>query len=105
MIKRTPKYNLKFIRQTFRDTESLVMSSKARRQLGNLGLSSDELVQIIQILTPVNFIQSVSTSSDYHLWQDIYNIQWGNSNIFLNFQMTDADELMITLDGLESNIL
>lgn len=105
MIKKIPSYNLKYVQNTFVDTESLVMSSKARRQLGHLGVSLDELVQIIQVLTTDNFVQSVCISSDYQLWKDIYIIQWGNINLFLNFQMTEADELMITLDRLVSRMV
>jgi len=81
------------------------MSSIARRQLGNLGISLDELVQIIQVLTDENFVQSICLSSDFQLWRDIYSISWGTMHLFLNFEMTEADELMITLDLPERRML
>lgn len=105
MIKRIPSYSLKFIQYSFPDTESLVMSSQARRQLGNLGISLDELVQIIQLLTEENFVSTVCLSTDTQLWRDTYNIPWGKINLYLNFEMTEADELMITLDKPETRIL
>lgn len=105
MRRRIPSYNLKFVQYSFADTESLVMSSVARRQLGNLGINLDELVQIIQVLADENFVQSICLSSDFQLWRDIYSIPWGTMNLFLNFEMTEADELMITLDLPERRIL
>src|SRR5690242_954418 len=98
MRKRTPSYNLKFVQYSFPDTESLVMSSVARRQLGNLGISLDELVQIIQVLTEEHFVDTTCLSSDFQLWKDTYSIPWGEENLFLSFEMTEGDELMITLD-------
>ncbi|MCC7516879.1 MAG: type II toxin-antitoxin system MqsR family toxin [Pseudomonadales bacterium] len=71
----------------------------AREGASVLGLSFDDMLDIVMALTPADFYKSMTTHTDHTVWQDVYrpSTPWGE--IYLKFTVID-DVLIVSFKGL-----
>ena len=76
MEKMNRTYDLDGIKAAFASVKDLRMTGSARQCTVKLGLTLEDIVFIIQSLTPRNFYKSMTTYSDSRIWQDVYHAQF-----------------------------
>jgi motility quorum-sensing regulator / GCU-specific mRNA interferase toxin len=94
MEKKTRTYDLSEIKAAFRAIVDLRMTRTARRCIVALGLSLEDVVLIVQSLTPQNFYKSMTTYADHRVWQDVYHARFKEIEIYIKF-MKDHDGHLI----------
>ena len=88
MEKRTAHYSLKEIRELLDRGEYFVTLS-ARRSYTELGLCDEEVLDVIQSLSPRNLYKSMTSHHDYTLWHDVYHAQYRHFDLYIKLQVTD----------------
>lgn len=73
MEKRTPHYHLAQIKEYVIEQGINAFTLTARRNGFALGLSQDELVDVVLTMLPRNFYKSMTSYNDHNLWQDVYH--------------------------------
>ncbi len=96
MEKQSRTYDLKIIQHAFRTVETLRMTSTARQTSVKLGLQLEDVVKIIQKLTPRNFYKSMTTYASHHVWQDVYHAEYQALKLYLKFMMDEEGHLIVS---------
>ena len=73
MEKRKPHYNLKEIKRVIRDPNSHPFTASARHGGMELGLTPQEMKEVVLSLSPSDFSKSMTTTYDNRVWQDVYH--------------------------------
>lgn len=89
-------YDLEGIKAAFQTVDDLRMTRTARQNAVRLGLSLEDVVCIIQSLTPHNFYKSMTTYADHQIWQDVYHSQFNQINLYIKFMMDDEGYLIVS---------
>ena len=66
--------------------ESVNMTISARHGIKTVGLSIDDVLEVVQSLNSSNFYKSMTTYSDHRVWQDVYHAEWENKFLYMKFQ-------------------
>jgi motility quorum-sensing regulator/GCU-specific mRNA interferase toxin len=96
MEKRSRTYDLDGIKDAFKSVADLRMTRTARRTSAELGLSLENVVFIIQSLTYQNFYKSMTTYADHRVWQDVYNFQLNDLDLYIKFMMDNEGHLIVS---------
>lgn len=96
MEKRSRTYDLEGIKLAFRTPATLRMTRTARRCIVELGLSLEDVVIIIQALTPQSFYKSMTTYADHTIWQDVYHAQYGQIQLYIKFMIDEDGHLIVS---------
>ncbi|MBU1169509.1 MAG: type II toxin-antitoxin system MqsR family toxin [Proteobacteria bacterium] len=75
MEKRKPHYELQKIKAVVRDPASRPFTISALRGGLHLGLTENEMRQVVINLTRKDFYKSMTTYADNQTWQDVYHGQ------------------------------
>jgi motility quorum-sensing regulator / GCU-specific mRNA interferase toxin len=59
-----------------------------------LGLTLDDVVQIIQSMKQTHFYKSMTAKADHRLWQDVYHVPWQHLTPYVKLTV-DADGSLI----------
>jgi motility quorum-sensing regulator / GCU-specific mRNA interferase toxin len=73
MEKRIPHYDLGPIKALVADPKSQPFTLTAIVGAAELGLTPEEMREVILTLSPKNFHKSMTTYADSHVWQDVYH--------------------------------
>ena len=72
MEKRKPHYNLEEVKTVVRDPNFYPFTASARRGGIALGLTPQEMREVVLSLSPSDFFKSMTTKLDNRVWQDVY---------------------------------
>ena len=73
MEKRTPHYRLAEIQRLVVELGAAAFTKTALDGGRAMGLTSEEMLQVVASLTRRNFYKSMTTYADHRVWQDVYH--------------------------------
>jgi motility quorum-sensing regulator / GCU-specific mRNA interferase toxin len=73
MEKRKPHYDLAEVKAVVADPRSNPFTATARRGGSFLGLTPQEMREVVLALSPNDFYKSMTTIQDNAIWQDVYH--------------------------------
>lgn len=80
MEKRTPTYDLAGFRKEFSSVRALRMTRTAQNATMQLGMTLQDVVQVVQGMTRSHFYKSMTSHADHHVWQDVTTCRGGRSS-------------------------
>jgi motility quorum-sensing regulator/GCU-specific mRNA interferase toxin len=80
MEKRTPTYDLAGFRAEFSSVRALRMTRTAQNATMQLGMTLQDVVQVVQSMTRGHFYKSMTSHGDHRVWQDVYHVPWDRSS-------------------------
>jgi len=96
MEKFSRTYDLKGIKAAFQTKDDLRITRTARQHIVKLGLSLEDVVQIIQSLVPQNFYKSMTTYADSQIWQDVYHVRFNQIELYIKFMIDDEGHIIVS---------
>jgi motility quorum-sensing regulator / GCU-specific mRNA interferase toxin len=72
MEKRKPTCDLEGFRQEFCSVKALRMTRSAQDATLQLGLTREDVVQVVQGMKREHFYKSMTSFGDHRVWQDVY---------------------------------
>lgn len=95
--KNTPTYDLQSIKFAFNHADKLVMTNTAKKDQVMLGFTEEDVVSIIQNLSPRDFYKSMPPFHvNFTAWQDVYKAQCQGVNLYIKFQINGYRELILS---------
>jgi motility quorum-sensing regulator/GCU-specific mRNA interferase toxin len=73
MEKRKPHYELAEVKKVVSDPNSHPFTASARAGGVALGLTPQEMREVVLSLSPSDFVKSMTTILDNRVWQDVYS--------------------------------
>jgi motility quorum-sensing regulator / GCU-specific mRNA interferase toxin len=95
--KRSPTYDLEGFRQEFSAADRLRMTRTAANCCLELGISRQEVVEIIQSMTRAHFYKSMTSLTDHRVWQDVYHVPWNDLVLYVKLTVDDLGRLLLSL--------
>ena len=97
MEKQTRSHDLESIKQTFCSRASLggKITNSAFKAAQELGLTSEDVIAVIQSLTSRQFYKSMTSYADHRVWQDVYHVQYEGSDLYLKFTVQPNGEFLL----------
>ena len=98
MEKQTPHYKLSVVKAMIeagnvRSTKSALIGGEA------MGFGFDDIINVVMALTPLDFYKSMTTHTDYRVWQDVYRPTTSAGEVYLKLTVID-DELIVAFKEL-----
>ncbi len=93
---RRPTYSLDEIKAHFSDRDRIHLSREARHDSVALGMSDQDIVDVVQKLTCWNFYKSMRGTKDSRIMHDVYKQMWNGNQLYLKF-IRNYDQTMIML--------
>jgi motility quorum-sensing regulator/GCU-specific mRNA interferase toxin len=97
-VKRKPHHDLAAIQAKFADVESLEITTKAVRDAQAIGYSLEDVVDVVQLLEPGDFVKSETAHSppNSKVWHDTYNIPCDGLYLYLKFAGETLIDVVLT---------
>lgn len=92
--KKRPHYDLGTIKGTFCSIELLRITTTALRCSEALGLTLQNVVDIIQRITRQQFYKSMTSIGNSAIWQDVYHVTYEGTVLYVKFT-TDVDGYLV----------
>lgn len=92
MEKKIRHYDLVVVKELL-SQGNVTATKSAVSGAGALGMTYEEMLEIVANLTPTNFYKSMTTHNDHTLWQDVYHVTARSVDIYL--KLTVQDNLLI----------
>jgi len=70
-----------------RSTKSALIGGEA------MGFGFDDIINVVMALTPLDFYKSMTTHTDYRVWQDVYRPTTSAGEVYL--KLTVIDDVLI----------
>jgi motility quorum-sensing regulator/GCU-specific mRNA interferase toxin len=97
MEKRKPTYDLEGFRQEFRTARALRMTRSAQDATLRLGLTLDDVVQVVQGMKRSNFYKSMTSHADHRVWQDVYHVPWRGLVLYVKLTVDEFGRLILSM--------
>lgn len=97
MEKRKPHHSLDAIKAVFCTPEKLNITKTARNCARSLGINLDQVVAIVQSLSAKNFYKSMTSDLNSSIWQDVYHVAHGKTELYVKFTTDSRGYLLISL--------
>ncbi len=97
MEKRKPTYDLEGFRQEFRTARALRMTRSAQDATLRLGLTLEDVVQVVQSMKRSNFYKSMTSHADHRVWQDVYHVPWGGLVLYVKLTVDELGRLILSM--------
>lgn len=94
--KRTPTFDLTSIKAEFSTVRCLRITRTAHNTACALGFSLQDIVDIIQSIARKHFYKSMTSYSDYQIWQDVYYVPYEDIILYIKFTIDDEGQLLIS---------
>ena len=94
MEKRKPHYDLGTIQATFCVVEALRITKTALTCAETIGLTLQDVVDIIQAITRGHFYKSMTSLASSAIWQDVYHVPREGIVLYVKFT-TDVEGYLI----------
>ena len=101
MEKHLRTYDLEGIKAAFQTVDDLRMTRTARKSTVKIGLRLEDVVCIIQSLTPQNFYKSMTTYADHRVWQDVYHARFNQIELYIKFMVDPEGHLIVSFKEKE----
>lgn len=96
MEKRVMTYDLETIKLTFSSTKKLRVTAAALKGARAIGFSQQDMVDVIQQLKRKNFVKSMTTYANHHIWQDVYNVEFNGYMLYIKFQVDEKGHFVVS---------
>jgi motility quorum-sensing regulator/GCU-specific mRNA interferase toxin len=83
--KAKPTYDLEAFRGAAKSIETIEITLSASRGAGELGIDEAEMLRVLQSMERTDFVKSMTSYADHTVWQDVYNVPWGDYLIYVKF--------------------
>ncbi|RKH39705.1 type II toxin-antitoxin system MqsR family toxin [Corallococcus sp. AB050B] len=90
-----PTYDLPLFQKQF-PTNGLITKT-ARRSATELGLSPDDIDDIVSNLTSADFYKSMPSKMIAGLWQDVYRTDFLGTPLYVKIQMQDSNTCAVLI--------
>jgi len=97
MEKRTPTYDLTGFRNEFSSVRALRMTRTAQDATMQLGMTLQDVVQVVQSMTRSHFFKSMTSHGDHRVWQDVYHVPWESVVLYVKLTMDDQGRLILSM--------
>ena len=97
MEKRKPTYDLEGFRQEFSTVAGLRMTRTAQDCALDLGLSLEDVVQMVQSIKREHFFKSMTTYGNHRIWQDVYYVPWKGLVLYVKLMVDELGRLIVSL--------
>ena len=94
MEKRRPHHPLGRIKASFSAISALRITKTALTCAAALDITLENIVAIIQSLTPRHFYKSMTSHVSSAVWQDVYHVPWRETLLYVKFT-TDAEGYLV----------
>lgn len=103
MEKRRPHYDLKRIKSLLCSEDTRYVTQLSRNGAVPLGHMDDEdMISVIETLTPANFCKSMTSWNNAELWQDIYKtVDEAGSKLYIKLQISLEEEKAVIVQFKE----
>lgn len=97
-VKRKPHHDLAAIQAKFVDVESLEITTKAVRDAQAIGYSLEDVVDVVQVLEPGDFVKSETAHNpvNHRVWHDSYKIPCDGLFLYLKFAGETLIDVVLT---------
>ena len=85
MEKKRAQHDLSKIKAMFVKTSSLNITRTALNDAMELGLSLEDIVEVIGKMTHKQFFKSMTSKVDHKIWQDVYHVFWREYELYVKF--------------------
>ena len=99
--KRTPHYALASIKADFADPATLNRTFVSKQGAMALGMSSADVVKVIQALDKTDFDKSMTSYADATNWQDVYKPIAAKRALYVKFTL-DAEKALLLISFKEA---
>jgi len=86
--KRVAHYDLKKVKELIVEKRYIVTLS-ARQSYTALGMSDDEVLDVIHGLTPRHLYKSMTSHHDHTMWHDVYHSRYKKWNLYIKLQISN----------------
>ena len=97
MEKRIPTYDLAGFREEFSSIRALRMTRSAQNATLQLGMTLQDVVQVVQSMTRKHFYKSMTSHGDHRVWQDVYHVPWGALVLYVKLTVDDVGRLILSM--------
>ena len=97
MEKRKPTYDLDGFRQEFSSAKALRMTRTAQDATLRLGLTLEDVVQVVQSMRRSHFYKSMTSHADHRVWQDVYHVPWGGLVLYVKLTVDELGRLILSM--------
>jgi len=101
MEKRSSTHDINEIKKSFKTTKKLRMTSTARKNLTELGLRLEDVINVIQSIKFLDFHKSMTTYTNHKVWQDVYYPKYNNINLYVKFMVDSEGYLIVSFKEKE----
>lgn len=96
-----PHHDLEAIKAAFSEASSLRATKTALQGAAELGLSTEDVVTIIQTITKRHFYKSMTANHDSGVWQDVYHVPVQDGELYVKFTNNGEPDNMLLLSFKE----
>lgn len=97
MEKKKPTHDLEGFRLQFCSVAALRMTRTAQDAAWALGLSLEDVVQIVQSMKRVHFYKSMTAFAAHRVWQDVYYVPWSDLVLYVKLTVDERGRLILSL--------
>jgi motility quorum-sensing regulator/GCU-specific mRNA interferase toxin len=90
-----PHHDLEVIKSAFSEASSLRATKTALQGAAELGLSTEDIVMIIQTITKGHFYKSMTSNYDSAVWQDVYHVPHQDCELYVKFTDNGGSDLLL----------
>lgn len=88
MEKRVAHYSLETIKELIAQKKYVVTLS-ARQSYTALGLNDDEVLEVIDKLTPKHLYKSMTNYTNHTIWHDVYHSRHNTIELYIKLQVNE----------------
>jgi len=86
--KKVAHYSLESVKKLIANRQYVVTLS-ARQSYTALGLNDDEVLAVIEKLTPKHLYKSMTSHNNHKLWHDVYHSKFEEIELYIKLQVND----------------
>lgn len=95
MRKRKPTYNLAALKAAFASIDDLHVTGTALRSASALGFGRQEILTTLQGMQRRHFYKSMTSYTDYKIWQDVYHVPSPVGTLYVKFTADVLTEFLL----------
>ncbi len=73
------------------------MTRTAQNCAFDLGLTLEDVVQVVQSMKRGQFYKSMTAFEDYRVWQDVYYVPWSDLVLYVKLTVDELGRLILSL--------
>lgn len=97
MDKLKPTYDLDSVKAEFATVEGLRMTVSARNSAFSLGLTLEDVVRLVQMMSRAHFYKSMTSHADHTIWQDVYHVPYAELLLYVKLTIDIDGHIVISL--------